>query len=131
MTTPLRQQFRPGDFDTAANAASKIDYSFQQINRQLGALGNRQVLTVSFVGTASFPVFIPQIRLDKVAGFIILRATDAGAGAAPTAPPTPIETQNLMWQKVEQQGRPAYQITGMSGLTAGHRYTLTLEAVGG
>ena len=39
MTTPIRQQFRPEDFANPADAASKVDYSFQQVRNQLGALG--------------------------------------------------------------------------------------------
>ena len=131
MTTPIRQQFRPEDFADAQSAASKVDYSFQQVRTQLGAIGARQVLRLDFVYTATLlPMLMPQIRLDKVAGFTVLGAADAGTSTAPVNPPTPALVA-IAWDKVLQAGRTAYRITSASGLTAGHRYLLTLEAVGG
>ena len=131
MKTPIRQQFRPQDFKDAESAASKVDFSFQQVARQLNTVSNRQVLKVDFTNTSAFPLTLPQVRLDKVAGFLVLAAVDNGTATAPTNPPTPVQVSSVAWDKVMQGDRPAYRITTCAGLTASHRYTLTLEAVGG
>ena len=60
----------------------------------------------------------------------LLRRFDCGTSTAPVNPPTPALVA-IAWDKVLQAGRTAYRITSASGLTAGHRYLLTLEAVGG
>ncbi len=131
MTTPIRQQFRPEDFASPEDAASKIDYSFQQVRTQLSALNRRQLVVLDFVyDSSAWPMLIPQVRLDKVAGFVVLSAGDCGTVAAPVSPPTPTVV-GIAWDKVAQEGRPAYRLTAASGLTAAHRYLITLEAVGG
>ncbi len=137
MNEPLRQQFRPEDFGDPQSAASKVDRSFQEVGKQLGQLGARQVVRVDFINAAaSFPVKLSQVRLDKVAGFAVLGCWDAGTSAAPLSPPTPVQVSSLAWEKVMSPGPagapvPGYQIRSMAGLTTGNRYTLTLEAVGG
>ena len=135
MTTPIRQQFRPEDFASPEDAASKIDYSFQQVRQQLGTLGARQVVKVSFVNDpANFPFNLPRLRLDKVAGFAVLACVNNGTPSVPQN--TPEQVANVAWDKVTTPGPGGTQLVGyrlvsMTGLTVGDRYTLTLEAVGG
>lgn len=135
MTTPIRQQFRPEDFADAQSAASKVDYSFQQVRTQLNTLGQRQVVVLDFINNASnFPFNMPRLRLDGVAGFAVLACVDKGTTAAPTN--TPVQVANVAWDKVVSPGPNGTQLVGyrlvsMTGLTSGNRYTLTLEAVGG
>jgi len=135
VTTPIRQQFRPEDFADAQSAASKVDYSFQQVRTQLGALGQRQVVVLDFVNNpANFPFNMPRLRLDNVVGFAVLACVDKGTTSAPTN--TPAQVANVAWDKVVSPGQGGaqlvgYRLTSMTGLTSGNRYLLTLEAVGG
>ena len=135
MTTPIRQQFRPEDFANPNDAASKVDYSFQQVRTQLGALGRRQVVVLDFVNNpANFPFNMPRLRLDNVVGFAVLACVNKGTPSVPQN--SPEQVANVAWDKVVSPGPGGTQLVGyrlvsMTGLTVGDRYNLTLEAVGG
>jgi len=135
VTTPIRQQFRPEDFADAQSAASKVDYSFQQVRTQLNTLGARQVVTLDFINNpANFPFNMPRLRLDNVVGFAVLACVNKGSPSVPQN--TPEQVANVAWDKVVSPGPNGTQLVGyrlvsMTGLTVGDRYTLTLEAVGG
>jgi hypothetical protein len=133
--TPQRQQFRPSDFESAESAASKLDYSFQQVREQFIDQGARQILNLDFVYSAAImPLVLPQIRLDKVAGFNVLACAGNGTVTVPIAPPLLVPAL-VTWDKTDQQGRPAWRLRSLyvavGGAMTGHRYTLTLEAIGG
>ena len=96
MTTPIRQQFRPEDFADAQSAASKVDYSFQQVRTQLNTLGARQVVTLDFINNpANFPFNMPRLRLDNVAGFAVLACVNKGTPSVPQNTPEQVARARL------------------------------------
>ncbi len=131
MMTPTRYQFDAEDFAKPAQAAQKLNDVLDEVTRQLVAYSARQVVSVSFVAATPLPNIVISLRLDKVAGFNVLQALDGGTLAAPISPGAPVSLGNLAWEKTTQNGVSGYRVLDISGLVAGNRYTLTLEAVGG